>query len=154
MAQSRPRTIVYVDGFNLYYGAVKGTAHKWLNLEKFFALLRPHDDLQVIRYFTALISGPHLANQQAYLNALVVACPRVGVVLGTFKQKRIKCAYTQCAATTPGDRVFSTQEEKRTDVNIAVFMLDDAYQARCDQQVVVTGDSDLVPACTGPHLTR
>ncbi len=37
-------------------------------------------------------------------------------------------------------------EEKRTDVNIAVYMLDDAYQGRCDRIVLVSGDSDLVPA--------
>lgn len=28
----KPRTIVYVDGFNLYYGAVRGTTHKWLDI--------------------------------------------------------------------------------------------------------------------------
>jgi hypothetical protein len=27
-----PDTIVYVDGFNLYYRALRGTAHKWLDL--------------------------------------------------------------------------------------------------------------------------
>ncbi len=42
---TKPRTIVYVDGFNLYYGAVKGTPHKWLNLEKFFRMVRPLDDV-------------------------------------------------------------------------------------------------------------
>jgi hypothetical protein len=24
---------VYIDGFNFYYGAAKGTPHKWLDLE-------------------------------------------------------------------------------------------------------------------------
>jgi uncharacterized LabA/DUF88 family protein len=37
-------------------------------------------------------------------------------------------------------------EEKRTDVNITVFMLDDAYRDMCDQFVIFSGDSDLVPA--------
>ena len=37
-------------------------------------------------------------------------------------------------------------EEKRTDVNIAVFMLDDAYRDMCDQFVIFSSDSDLVPA--------
>jgi hypothetical protein len=27
------RTIVYIDGFNLYYRALKGTSHKWLDIE-------------------------------------------------------------------------------------------------------------------------
>ena len=57
------RTIVYVDGFNLYYGAIRGGAHKWLNLERFFALLRPHDQILQIHYFSALVDGPTRPNQ-------------------------------------------------------------------------------------------
>ena len=49
VAQSRDRLVVYVDGFNLYYGAVKGTPYKWLDLQRYFTLLRPHDDIQQIR---------------------------------------------------------------------------------------------------------
>ena len=30
--QESMRTVVYVDGFNLYYGALKGTSWKWLDL--------------------------------------------------------------------------------------------------------------------------
>ncbi len=57
------RSIVYIDGFNLYYGALRGTPYKWLNLQRYFTLLRTDDDLQQIHYFTALISGPTQANQ-------------------------------------------------------------------------------------------
>ena len=41
---------------------------------------------------------------------------------------------------------FSTYEEKRTDVNIALWMLHDAQRDLCDRLVLVSGDSDLVPA--------
>ena len=51
-----------------------------------------------------------------------------------------------CTTTGLGDRVFDVPEEKRTDVNIAIHMLDDAYQGSCEQQILVSGDSDLVPA--------
>jgi hypothetical protein len=27
------KTRVYIDGFNLYYGLLRGTPHKWLDLE-------------------------------------------------------------------------------------------------------------------------
>lgn len=54
--------------------------------------------------------------------------------------------YPACTTTGLGDRVFDVPEEKRTDVNIAIHMLDDAYQGLCEQQVLVSGDSDLVPA--------
>jgi len=40
-----PRTIIYVDGFNLYYGAVKNTPHKWLNLQRYFEMIRQNDDV-------------------------------------------------------------------------------------------------------------
>ncbi len=136
------RTIVYVDGFNLYYGAVKGTPHKWLDLQRFFALLRPDDVIEKIRYFSALIDGPHRVHQEAYLSALKT-CPCVEITLGKFKTKRVECRNPHCL--TPGRRFFEMQEEKRTDVNIAVFMLDDAYQDRCEQLILVSGDSDLVP---------
>ena len=53
-----PRTIIYVDGFNLYYGAVKNTPHKWLNLQRYFEMIRQNDDVLAIKYFTALITGP------------------------------------------------------------------------------------------------
>ena len=63
----RNRSIIYIDGFNLYYGSVKNTPWKWLDLEKYFSLLLPDDDIQIIKYFTAKIHGPHKANQEAYI---------------------------------------------------------------------------------------
>ena len=137
------RSIVYVDGFNLYYGAVRNTQFKWLNLQHFFKLLRPHDDLQQIHYFTALIDGPSRPNQDVYLRALATLS-LVDIVLGKFKNKTVTRRSAAC--TFAGSRLFQMPEEKRTDVNIAVFMLDDAYQDRCDHLIVVSGDSDLVPA--------
>jgi len=139
---ARKRSVVYVDGFNLYYGAVKGSPYKWLNLQRYFQMLRPHDDVQAIRYFTALIDGPRRRNQLAYLRALETL-RLVEIILGQFKMKQVTCRVRAC--TFAGARRFPTQEEKRTDVNIAVRMLDDAYQNVCDRFVVVSGDSDLVP---------
>ncbi len=136
-------TIVYIDGFNLYYGAVKGTPHKWLDLARLFRLLRPNDDIRCIRYFTAMVEGSTRTNQETYLKALATT-PLVQPVFGKFKCKRVRCMHPQCRY--PGDRLFETREEKHTDVNIAVYMLDDAYQGACDQIVLVSGDSDLVPA--------
>jgi len=141
---SRPRTVVYIDGFNLYYGAVRDTPSlKWLNLERYCRLLRPHDDLRLIRYFSALIDGPTKQNQQIYLRALTTT-PLVEIILGKFKEKKVRCGVAGCAWA--GNKFYKMSEEKRTDVNIAVFMLDDAYRDLCDHFVVFSGDSDLVPA--------
>jgi uncharacterized LabA/DUF88 family protein len=83
--------------------------------------------------------------QETYLRALATL-PLVEVILGKFKKKRVHCNEPSCAHA--GNRMFETVEEKRTDVNIAVSMLDDAYQNVCDQFVLISGDSDLVPAVT------
>ena len=37
------RANVYVDGFSLYYAALKGTPYKWLNLRRLSRLLLPRD---------------------------------------------------------------------------------------------------------------
>jgi NYN domain len=138
-----PRTIFYIDGLNLYYGAVRSTpAFKWLNIERFCRLLRPHDNIRLIRYFSALIEGPTRPNQEAYLKALSTT-PLLHIILGKFKMKNAKCGVTACNVAC--DKWYQTPEEKRTDVNIAVFLLDDAYQDVCDQFVLISGDSDLVP---------
>jgi uncharacterized LabA/DUF88 family protein len=140
----RRRTIIYVDGFNLYYGAIRNTpALKWLDIAKFCRLLRPHDDIRLIRYFSALVEGPTKPNQETYLKALSTT-PLVEVILGKFKRKTLRCGVTTC--NTAGPRRYDTSEEKRTDVNIAIFMLDDAYRDQCDQLIIFSGDSDLVPA--------
>jgi hypothetical protein len=48
-----PKTNVYIDGFNLYYGAVKGTPYRWLDLSALCHHMLPNDDIRAIKYFTA-----------------------------------------------------------------------------------------------------
>jgi len=137
------RSIIYVDGFNLYYGALKGGPHRWLDLDRYFELLRTDDDVQRIWYFTAVVQGPHRRHQLTYLQALS-STPRVAIQYGRYKEKTVRCTVPGCGCT--GAREFRVPEEKGTDVNIAVQMLDDAYQANAERMVLVSGDSDLVPA--------
>jgi hypothetical protein len=124
------RVVVYIDGFNLYYGVLRFSKEKWLDIERLFKLLRPHDTIQKIRYFTALSSGGKSQDQLAYLKA-IETLPLVNVIRGRYKNKTVKCLVQAVCAVADKDRFFNTPEEKRTDVNIAVSMLD---------------DSDLVPA--------
>jgi len=67
----RNRSIIYIDGFNLYYGAVKNMPWKWLGIERYFSSLLPDDEMQIIKYFTAKMLGSHKANQGAYIKALL-----------------------------------------------------------------------------------
>ena len=51
---SMKKTRVYIDGYNLYYGLLKGTPWKWLDLELFSkGLLNPDHEIVSIDYFTA-----------------------------------------------------------------------------------------------------
>jgi hypothetical protein len=105
----------------------------------------PTDQIQNVRYFTAMVNGPTRANQEAYLSALSTKST-VDVVFGNFKKKTVECGNVDCPGHNRKRRFFQTQEEKRTDVNIALHMLDDAYRGLCERMVLISGDSDLVPA--------
>ena len=85
------RARVYVDGFNLYYGALRGTHFKWLNPVHLATLLLPRDwEIDRVSYFTARVSGkldPRApARQQVYLKALATL-PEVDVHYGRFLAK-------------------------------------------------------------------
>lgn len=140
------RAIVYIDGFNLYYGLLRSPQYrgcKWLNLEEMFRRIRQDDDVQQIKYFTGFWPDASGERHRLYIRALTM-CPTVQVVLGQFKRKKLKCGVAACAHS--GDRIYGSFEEKQTDVNIALHMLDDAYQKSCEVMVLVLADSDLVPA--------
>jgi len=57
----RNRSIIYIDGFNLYYGAVKNMSWKWLGIERYFSSFLPYDEIQIIKYFTAKMLGSYKA---------------------------------------------------------------------------------------------
>jgi len=66
------KAIAYIDGFNLYYGAVKGTGYKWLDIAAMCKLLLPNDEIVRIKYFTALVHArpndpEQRTRQQIYL---------------------------------------------------------------------------------------
>ncbi len=85
------RTRLYVDGFNLYYGALKGTRYKWLDPVRLCARLLPQEcAIEKALFFTARVSGisdPSASGrQQVYLNALHTL-PEVEVHFGNFIAK-------------------------------------------------------------------
>jgi len=48
------RTSVYIDGFNLYYRAVRGTPYKWLDVKRVCEnLLDPKHRIVAVNYYTA-----------------------------------------------------------------------------------------------------
>jgi uncharacterized LabA/DUF88 family protein len=137
------RLIMYVDGFNLYHGLHDWARCKWLWLDivKLGELLRPRSDLIQVRYFTApvLNDAGAASRQQAYQEALAInAAGRLEIVQGRYQTK----TYT-CRACGDTRRMY---EEKETDVNIATSLVSDAALDRMDSALILSADSDLIPA--------
>ncbi len=140
-----PHTYVYIDGFNLYYGTLKRTPYKWLDLGKLCQVMLPNDNITSIQYFTARVSArAHNTSapldQQVYLRALRTV-PNLSITFGHFLTHSVPMILS---GSNPPKRVFVEKtEEKGSDVNLAAHLLRDAYTKRFDVAVLVTNDSDL-----------
>jgi uncharacterized LabA/DUF88 family protein len=152
------RTIIYVDGFNLYFRLlVERPAFKWLNVRRLAeALLSPSNVIVGVKYYTARVSG-HIdagapARQQIYLDALATV-PDVSVYMGNFltsekfarlvKPPEFRPRLTLAQAWPDVVKVVKI-EEKGSDVNLACHLLLDAFQDNFDVAAVLSNDSDLV----------
>jgi NYN domain-containing protein len=154
---------VYVDGFNLYYGAFgrergwPSGSYKWLDLAALAAHVWPAlAPVAQVRYFTALVkspaSDPKMAlRQQIYLRALRAV--GVDVHLGTFKLRRktVRLAglppqlppYT-ASIVLSAEAEIGKYDEKGSDVNLATYLVRDAAKGEYAKAIVVSNDSDLL----------
>lgn len=141
------KTCVYIDGFNLYYGSLRQTPYRWLNLEQLCRLMLPPNDVQRINYYTAKV-GARIGDpeqpirQQTYLRALGTL-PSVRVHFGHYLSHPVWMPLEN----PPADgqrfaRVIKT-EEKGSDVNLATHLVRDAYEDAFEVAVLITNDSDL-----------
>lgn len=136
------RVVCFVDGFNLYHALdAIGQPHlKWLDLRKLFTLLA-HPKSQVILkilFFSAYPTWKPASyhRHRQYVSALQAL--GVTPVMGHFKKKNRQCRKCQVK--------WESHEEKETDVNIALALLDMAYKDEYDHAFVLSRDSDLAPA--------
>jgi uncharacterized LabA/DUF88 family protein len=154
-------TAVYIDGYNLYYGRLRGTAFKWLDVVALSdRLLREHDpasEVALVRYFSAPCMARFASHgqasmqaQQAYHRALLQRNPRrLTLALGTHSVDQGGTLVPRYVAGSPYDRNDRVRvwkiEEKQTDVNLALAMYRDACSGRFQQQVIFSNDSDAEP---------
>lgn len=137
------RVIVYIDGFNLYFGMKekRWRRYYWLNVHLLAKnLLKPYQKLIETKYFTSRVSSmpndPGKAKRQGeYLEALSTV-PMCKIFYGHYLGKEIHC--NKCG------NFWTTHEEKMTDVNISVELMTDVYQDKFDTAFLISGDSDLV----------
>lgn len=146
------RTYIYIDGFNFYYGAVKGTKYKWLDFKSLLKIvLKSHHIISCIKYFTATVSATSddpdkTVRQETYLRALEAYVPEIEIFYGHFLSHNVSMPL---AAPVPPNKFFQTvikTEEKGSDVNLAVHLINDAWLNLYDCAVIVSNDSDLAEA--------
>ncbi len=137
------RVITFVDGLNLYHAidSLQRQELHWVDLRSLSRVFFNSRFAQLTDVFYFSAYALHIAEnfqncQKAYFKALELTA--VKSVLGHFKEKNRKCP--SCTHRWVG------HEEKETDVNIALFLLDSAYQNLFDHALVITNDSDLAPA--------
>jgi hypothetical protein len=165
-------TNVYIDGFNLYHGLKELAAHqttplqwKWLDIHSLAQRLAPADSIQRLRYFTARVASPGhdpglQQRQQTYLRALSTL-PGLTIHLGQFsvQKKRMPLVDTPnrlaaalirrlgltLRAHPDGNTTVSVwkTEEKGSDVNLATWLVADAFRGDFARAIVVSNDTDL-----------
>ncbi len=141
----KKRVSIYVDGFNLYH-AIKDYQKKhplswprkfiWVDLWALSEnLILSNETVTSVKYFSAYAKWRQQSyrRHQRYVSAL--QSRGVQFIEGNFKRKRIICK--KC------DGLFTTHEEKETDVNIGVHLIADGLQNRYDHALVISADSDL-----------
>ena len=148
--ERRMKTNVYVDGFNLYYRALRGTPFKWLDLRKLAEVLFPHDKINQVCYFTALLDArpndPGQPRRQlVYLRALATL-PDLEVHYGTFRSRTKERPLAIPIAGMPDYVRIRDSEEKGSDVNLVTRLLVDGFTGMYEQAVVVSNDSDFASA--------
>lgn len=142
------RTTIYVDGFNLYFGALKNTPYKWLDIKAMCtSLLAAENKITSIKYFTAYVSGTpqsqkRAQDQQIYVRALRKMTPGLEVITGQFSTHEVTKKLVTPINGQSHALVYETTE-KGSDVNLAVHLVNDSWLNKFDCAVVISGDSDL-----------
>ena len=142
------RISIYIDGFNLYYGCVKGTPHRWLNPLALCQAVFPNDQIRRIRYFTAIVHAvpgdPQKPQRQLTFIRALHTIPILSVHYGLFVSHVERKALAYPVPGGPHLVDVIETEEKGSDVNLATYLLVDGYEDDYETAVVLSNDSDLV----------
>lgn len=160
-AVEKKKTAVYIDGYNLYYGRLRGTAFKWLDVPALFdhilAVQDPSATVEAVKFFSAPALGRFASHgadsviaQESYHRALQVRHPsRFSIKLGNHSMDNDGSLMPMFVPGQPYDRNLKVRvwrlEEKMTDVNLAMAMYRDGSKGLFDQVVLCSNDSDAEP---------
>ena len=141
---------MYIDGFNLYYRALKDSPFRWLDLHRLAETLFPQDSIGGVRYFTARINtrsgNPGQSRRQlVYLRALATL-PKLDIHYGVFRSRVKHRPLAETVAGRPTHVLVRHSEEKGSDVNLATRLLVEGFNGDYEQAVVVSNDADFAEA--------
>ena len=131
---------------------MKPLPYRWIDLKTLVlnAIAKPGKEHEVvaIKYFTARVSDTRddpgkSTRQDVYFQALKATIPELTIYFGEFRRQK-----KQMPRVGLRDRVGKLvwvwdTEEKGSDVNLAVELLNDAWGNVYDTAIVVSNDSDL-----------
>lgn len=148
------KTIVYVDGYNLYYGLLRKSPYKWLDLHKLFQenILNSSADVFEVRYYTAPVLGKMSDDpasqqyQRTYLQALRKMPPnKVCIIEGKMVASTPFLRLVNPIPQAPGITHAQVYKlgEKNTDVNLAADLITGAWTSAYEQAVICTNDTDI-----------
>jgi uncharacterized LabA/DUF88 family protein len=155
------KSIFFIDGLNMYHAIHKGFVHqkyKWLNLKDLAQnLIRKEDVLEKVMYFTAYSNWDKFKEKRHRMYVSALSKYGVQPIIGKFipVTKKFNKKNNRIISTGPyyyeysvitDEITYATYEEKRTDVNIATWIIDFAYQKKYEHAYVVTADGDIAPA--------
>lgn len=139
------KSILYIDGFNFYSSAVKGTPLRWVNPLALISRTFPRNQIVAIKYFTARVSplpgDPDQPIRQAMHWRALKTLLNLEIIEGDFRTRKVRAPLVKPPPNTI--EVFKT-EEKGSDVNLASHLLLDGFRGRYDCAIVISGDSDLL----------
>lgn len=139
MTKAKQRVIVYVDGYNFYFGLRENNWKKfyWLDIVSFIEkFMGENQELIAVKYFSAPTNNYSKERQDRFFSANRKD-KKFNLISGSFLPKQIDCIH--CS------KDFTIEEEKKTDVNIATNLIADCIYNNCDVSILVSGDSDLTP---------
>ena len=133
------RIISLVDGFNVYHSIKYDPQFKWLDYRKLSScFINSNEEIIDVFYFTSVV---HWDEEKAKRHEVYIAALKkigIKVIRSRFGYKDVKCL--NC------NKWFKVPIEKKTDVNIATKLFELAYKNVCEKILLISGDTDLVPA--------
>lgn len=131
MILSKMRIAIYIDGSNFYFSIKKAFQYK-VDIEKFCKKLVGDDQLVKINFYIASVdkeTNPEAHAEQQKFFDILNKIDKLNIVFGRLEKRKAdgKIYYV----------------EKATDINLALDLVLDAFDNKCDKTFLISNDGDF-----------